>query len=159
MQDWPIISTRKLNADIAVKSGETIILGGLVKTSKAKTASKIPLLGDIPLIGKYLFGSTSDVESRSELLVFLTPYVLDTAESIAAEARRRKDYLDVEGLWTKGWSDSKLADETISQKVKRTTAENEAARAAERAARTNRTLRFVRPAPPPPATNTPAAQP
>jgi hypothetical protein len=64
-------------------------------------------------------------------LVFLTPYVLDTPESMAAEARRRKDYLDVKGMWTKGWSDSKLADETMRQKLKREKAEHATERARE----------------------------
>ncbi len=134
-QDWPTTQTRKLSADIAVKSGETVILGGLVRNEKKSSSTKIPLLGDIPFIGRYLFGSTSDSEARSELLVFLTPYVLDTPESMAAEARRRKDYLNVKGMWTKGWSDSKLADETIRQKIKREQAEHAAERAREASAK------------------------
>jgi len=139
-QDWPVISTRKLTADIAMKSGETVILGGLVTTTKSKTNNKIPLLGDIPFIGRYLFGSTDDKDERTELLVFLTPYVLDTAESMDAEARRRKEYVNAEGLWTKGWSGSKLADESITQKIKRQKAEHAAALAA----RTNQPPMVIR---------------
>jgi general secretion pathway protein D len=134
-QKWPTTQTRKLSADIAVKSGETVILGGLVRNEKKNSSTKIPLLGDIPFIGQYLFGSTSATEARSELLVFLTPYVLDTPDSMAAEARRRKDYLDVKGMWTKGWSDSKLAEETIRQKMKREQAEHAAERAREKSAK------------------------
>ena len=131
-QSWPTTQTRKLSADIAVKSGETVILGGLVRSEKTTASTKVPLLGDIPFIGPYLFGSTRATDARSELLIFLTPYVLNTSESMAAEARRRKDYLDVKGMWTKGWSDSKLADETIVQKIKREKAEHALARAKER---------------------------
>jgi len=131
-QSWPTTQTRKLSADIAVKSGETVILGGLVRNEKTTSNSKVPLLGDIPFIGPYLFGSTKSSDSRSELLIFLTPYVLDTSEAMSAEARRRKDYLDVKGMWTKGWSDSKLADETIVQKIKREQAEKAAAREQEK---------------------------
>lgn len=137
-QKWPTTQTRKLSADIAVKSGETVILGGLVRTEKKNSSTKIPLLGDIPFVGRYLFGSTSATEARSELLVFLTPYVLDTPESMAAEARRRKDYLNVKGMWTQGWSDSKLADETISQKIKREKGEHAAERAREKEERDRR---------------------
>ena len=132
-QKWPTTQTRKLSADIAVKSGETVILGGLVRNEKKNSSTKVPLLGDIPFIGPYLFGSTSTSDNRSELLVFLTPYVLDTSEAMSAEARRRKDYLDVKGMWTKGWSDSKLADETVVQKIKREKAEKAAAREQEKA--------------------------
>lgn len=137
-QKWPTTQTRKLSADIAVKSGETVILGGLVRTEKKNSSTKVPLLGDIPFIGRYLFGSTSATEARSELLVFLTPYVLDTPEAMASEARRRKDYLDVKGMWTQGWSDSKLADETISQKIKREKGEHAAERAREKEERERR---------------------
>lgn len=126
-QKWPTTTTRKLSADIAVRSGDTVILGGLVRNEKKNSSTKIPLLGDIPFIGPYLFGSTSRSDNRSELLVFLTPYVLDTPEAMQREASRRKDYLDVKGLWTKGWSDSRLADETIVQKMKREQAERAAA--------------------------------
>jgi general secretion pathway protein D len=120
---WPTVVSRQITADIAVKNGETVILGGLIRNSHSSSNTKIPLLGDIPFIGPYLFGSTSTSDDRSELLVFLTPYVLDNAESREAEARRRKDYLDIKGMWTKGWSDSKLADETIVQKLNREKAE------------------------------------
>jgi len=136
-QAWPTTQTRKLSADIAVKSGETVILGGLVRNEKTSSNSKVPLLGDIPFIGRYLFGSTSDSDTRSELLIFLTPYVQNTPEEGAAEARRRKDYLDVKGMWTKGWSNSKLADETVVQKINREKEEHAAERARERDARNN----------------------
>ena len=109
-QYWPTITTRKLSADVSVGSGETVILGGLVKNSKGYSTSGIPILKDIPYIGKYLFGSTSQTESRSEMLVFLTPYVIDSAADMDREARRRKDYINATDIWTKGWSDSKLAD-------------------------------------------------
>jgi hypothetical protein len=109
-EKWPTVKTRKLSADISVGSGETVILGGLVNTDKKSSESGIPFLMDIPVIGKYLFGSTSKETVRSEMLVFLTPYVIDNPEDMRREARRRKDYLDATDVWTKGWSDSDLAD-------------------------------------------------
>jgi general secretion pathway protein D len=109
-QDWPTITTRKLSADVSVGNGETVILGGLVKGAKSDSEAGIPLLKDIPYIGKHLFGSTKRSTVRSELLVFLTPYVIDNPEDMRREARRRKDYLDATDVWTKGWSDSDLAD-------------------------------------------------
>ncbi len=117
-QDWPTITTRKLSADVSVGNGETVILGGLVKTAMNNSESGIPILKDIPYIGKYLFGSVKSSEARSELLVFLTPYVIDNPEDMAREARRRKDYINATDIWTKGWSDSKLADPVADSEMK-----------------------------------------
>jgi hypothetical protein len=69
------------------------------------------LLKDIPWIGKWLFGYVSQAESRSELLVFMTPYVLDDAKSAQIEAARRKSVLSDPIPWDDhGWSASELAD-------------------------------------------------
>lgn len=103
--------TRKLSADITVENRQTVVLGGLSQTEYSTIDSGIPILKDIPYIGRYLFGSTKDVETRQELLMFLTPYVLDDAESAVAEARRRKLTLSDERPWDDhGWSASPLAD-------------------------------------------------
>jgi len=118
-QKWPTVITRKLSADVSVSDGETVILGGLVKTDKKNSSSGIPILKDIPYIGKYLFGSTSAEENRSELLVFLTPYVINTQTDMDRETRRRKDYINATDIWTKGWSDSKLADPVPAAEMKK----------------------------------------
>lgn len=103
--------TRKLSADITVENRQTVVLGGLSQTEYSTEESGIPILKDIPWIGKYLFGSTKEVETRQELLMFLTPYVLDDAESAVAEARRRKLTLSDPKPWDDhGWSASPLAD-------------------------------------------------
>ncbi len=117
-QEWPTVTSRKLSADVSVANGETVILGGLVKTAKSNSESGIPILKDIPYIGKYLFGSVKSSEARSELLVFLTPYVIKTPEDMSREARRRKDYINATDIWTKGWSDSKLADPVSDSEMK-----------------------------------------
>lgn len=117
-QAWPTITTRKLSADVSVGNGETVIFGGLVKTSKSDSSSGIPILKDIPYVGKYLFGMTKKEENRSELLVFLTPYVIDDGTDMDREARRRKDYINATDIWTKGWSDSKLADPVSAAEMK-----------------------------------------
>ena len=105
---WPTIDSAELTASVAVRSGETIVLGGLVSSTIKATVSKIPILGSIPLLGG-LFRHTSEKEERSEVVVFITPYVLDTPEEIEARTVGRKDALHVGNLWPKGWSDSKLA--------------------------------------------------
>lgn len=107
---WPTPVTRKISGSVAVDNGQTVVIGGLVTQTKTSTEGGIPFLRDIPWIGKYLFGYTSESDVRTELLVFLTPYVFETSTDAQAEAKRRKDYLDAAGVWNRGWSNSELAD-------------------------------------------------
>lgn len=109
--DWPIVSSREMTASVSVRNGETIILGGLVKNDQTENKNGIPFLNKIPFLG-FLFGSASDTGKRTEVVVFITPYVLDTPEEIETESARRKAALsgDTDGMWEKGWSDSNLAD-------------------------------------------------
>ena len=113
---YATVTTRKISSDVSVENRQTIVMGGLTKKTNVKSESGIPILKDIPLIGKWLFGSVSMKEARSELLVFMTPYVLDDAESAQVEAMRRKKALSDPRPWEDGgWSASPLAD-PISQK-------------------------------------------
>ena len=107
---WPSPSTRKISGNISVNDGQTVVIGGLVEHKIIEEEGGIPFLKNIPWIGRYLFGYTDFSDSRSELLVFLTPYVFKSSEEAQAEAKRRKDYLDAPGVWNKGWSNSNLAD-------------------------------------------------
>ncbi len=106
---YPTVNTRKLQADVAVKDGQTVVLGGLVQGEKKNDRTGIPFLMDIPILG-YLFGSTTTNEKRVELLVFLTPYVMKTSEDAQREALYRKDALNASDIWTTRWSRSPLAD-------------------------------------------------
>jgi general secretion pathway protein D len=111
---WPIVSRRKMNATIAVTSGDTIMLGGLTKKTERNSANKIPFLGDIPLLG-IPFRNSKKADQRDEVVVFITPYVLDTPEDIRNDAKRRRDAIDVGGLWKRGWSNSRLADPSAEE--------------------------------------------
>lgn len=71
----PIINTREIDADINIRNGSTIILGGLISKQKNTAINKIPLLGDIPLLGK-LFQSKQITNVNMELLIFITPKIL-----------------------------------------------------------------------------------
>ncbi len=109
-------TTRKLTADSILDNGQTVVLGGLTNSEHSESESGIPILKDIPWVGKYLFGSTISTEDRKELLVFMTPYVLNDAEAAQAEAIRRKQSFSDTRAWEDyGWSTSELAD-PISQK-------------------------------------------
>ena len=103
--------TRKMSADILLENMQTVVLGGLTETFTQEEETGIPLLKDIPWIGKWLFGSVSQSENRKELLVFMTPYVLEEGEAAQAEALRRKKALSDTRPWDDhGWSASPLAD-------------------------------------------------
>jgi len=71
----PIVSTSQAETTVMVKDGVTIIIGGLKKDEKIKTVKKIPLLGDIPLLGM-LFRNTVDENNRTELVILLTPHIM-----------------------------------------------------------------------------------
>ena len=75
--DSPIISTRELKTRLAVKNGQSIMMGGLVNKDNSITQSKIPLLGDIPLLG-WAFKYESHKNDKTELLVMITPYVIES---------------------------------------------------------------------------------
>ena len=107
---------RKMSADILLENMQTVVLGGLTETKVEESTSGIPVLKDIPWVGKWLFGKVDQSEVRKELLVFLTPYVLDDAQAAQAEALRRKKTMSDSTPWDDhGWSASELAD-PVSQK-------------------------------------------
>jgi len=82
----PIVNQRQADTTVSVRDGETIILGGIIRNSVTSSVKKIPLLGDIPLLGN-LFRSTDKSNTKTELLVFLTPRVVRDPD----EARRLKE--------------------------------------------------------------------
>ena len=103
----PIVLSREFDASISVPDRGTIAMGGLITTETDESTTKIPLLGDIPLIGKFLFSSTSEKEVQRELLVLLTPYVMTNSEEMKKETERiyKKTSLTPDD-WS--WSDSQL---------------------------------------------------
>lgn len=77
--DAPIVNQREANTTASVKDGQTIVLGGIISNTLQDTVYKVPVLGDIPLLGN-LFKSRSKVNDHTELLVFLTPHVVSSPE-------------------------------------------------------------------------------
>lgn len=70
------IDTKHIKTQVMVEDGGTVVLGGIYQHNERNTASKVPLLGDVPLLG-YLFRTTSRSNDKTELLVFITPKVVD----------------------------------------------------------------------------------
>jgi type II secretory pathway component GspD/PulD (secretin) len=73
--DVPIVTTSEAETSVVIKDGVTIIIGGLKQESRKKTTKRLPILGDIPLLG-YFFGNTSDELSKKDLVILLTPHII-----------------------------------------------------------------------------------
>jgi type II secretory pathway component GspD/PulD (secretin) len=80
--EYPVISTREAQTTIRAKSGEMVVLGGLKIDNTTENHNGIPLLGRIPFLGR-LFSAISKEKTQSELMIFLTPEVLETDEQSA----------------------------------------------------------------------------
>jgi type II secretory pathway component GspD/PulD (secretin) len=71
----PVISKREVNTVVTVKDGQSVLIGGLIQTSEEKRRSKVPILGDIPLLG-LPFRTEQMTKAKTELLVILTPHIV-----------------------------------------------------------------------------------
>lgn len=72
----PIIDTRSLDSNVLIKSGDTLAIGGLLQDEVTKARSKVPILGDIPVLG-YFFQEKLNARTKRNLLVFVTPTIID----------------------------------------------------------------------------------
>ena len=78
---YPSIDTRNVTTQIAVNNGDTAVIGGIFEETNNNDVTKVPLLGDIPILG-YLFKTTNKATEKTELLIFLTPRIIK--ESVTA---------------------------------------------------------------------------
>jgi general secretion pathway protein D len=79
----PVIDNRSANTVAVTPDGQTVVLGGLMQNSKAKSDTKIPVLGDIPVLGA-LFKRTVKNDSQTELMIFLTPHIVQAPSQLVA---------------------------------------------------------------------------
>ena len=77
----PSIDTRAVETQVLVEDGQTVVLGGIYETERRETISKVPFLGDIPAVG-VLFRSKQVQNDKSELLIFVTPRILEEGSTI-----------------------------------------------------------------------------
>jgi general secretion pathway protein D len=90
LQSWSIVS-RKANTSLVAKDGQTIIIGGLMKSKKTNSQSGIPFLRSIPILG-YLFGGGRKEAEKTELILLITPHVITSrtqADAITREFSER----------------------------------------------------------------------
>jgi general secretion pathway protein D len=88
--DSPTIRQRRISSTVAIQSGQTIALGGLIRDGVTSNQSGVPLLSDIPLLGN-LFKNTTNTKNRTELLILITPVVIrDDREALALTEQLRR---------------------------------------------------------------------
>jgi type II secretory pathway component GspD/PulD (secretin) len=72
----PVIDTRSLDSNVLIKSGDTLAIGGLLQDEVTKARTKVPILGDVPILG-YFFQEKMNARVKRNLLVFVTPTIID----------------------------------------------------------------------------------
>jgi type IV pilus assembly protein PilQ len=75
IQNIPTLATKKATTELLVDDGDTLVIGGITKSTAVADDSGVPLLSKIPVLG-YLFGQTQDVSKQEELLIFMTPKIV-----------------------------------------------------------------------------------
>ena len=80
MDGIPNITEKSITTNVVVANKSTIVLGGLINREDATSVEKIPILGDIPILG-FLFTSKAFKEGKSELVFFITPQIVDPKEN------------------------------------------------------------------------------
>lgn len=89
----PPLTMRKAETVIALSSGQTMAIGGLISSENSKDITKIPILGDIPVIGQ-LFRSTSFTKGETELIIFMTPTIVDAKDYVPGASTDMKDFIN-----------------------------------------------------------------
>ena len=89
----PVIDIRSADTVAVTADGQTVIIGGLIEADKSVTDTKIPVLGDIPVIGN-LFKRKQRSDSKNELLIFLTPHIVQNPTELAALSARERAKAD-----------------------------------------------------------------
>ena len=89
----PSTRMRNLKTVVVVPDQQTVVLGGLVRDSESQSVSKVPLLGDIPVLG-YLFRSTEKTIQKQNLLLMLTPYIIESNADLDKISKRKQEERD-----------------------------------------------------------------
>ncbi len=97
-QTYPIIAKKRIQTIFSLENNKTAAIGGLTETSEKEVEKKIPLLGDIPFIGRYLFSHSSTEKSQKETIIFVTvglanPNEIEPREGLPENARLVQPYL------------------------------------------------------------------
>jgi general secretion pathway protein D len=105
----PVTSKQKVKTQAILRHGESIIIGGLVKNYNRDAKTKLPLLGDIPLLGDTLFSSSTKKDEQDNLVVILTPYIIAKSEKLS---QLQKDLGELKNI-------QKIYNQEIFKKIKK----------------------------------------
>jgi general secretion pathway protein D len=86
----PKLGKRDIKTKVTVNDGKTIVIGGLIKNEKNATVNKVPILGDIPLLG-WLFKKKTVSHKKTNLLVFITPHIVTKQEKLDSITRQKRE--------------------------------------------------------------------
>jgi Flp pilus assembly secretin CpaC len=92
-QAGPTTSKRSASTTVVVKDGQTMVIGGLIRDNVTSSESKVPFLGDIPILG-WLFKSKQTSVDKTNLMIFITPYIIKNENEAADITRRKGDALE-----------------------------------------------------------------
>lgn len=95
----PVIDKRSADTVVVTPDGQTVIIGGLIADQKTESVSKIPWLGDIPYLG-LAFRSTQKKDVKTELLIFLTPHIVQAPGQLAALTTQEKEQSNLNKAYT-----------------------------------------------------------
>ena len=88
--DLPIISSKKASTKIMIKDGQTIVIGGLISEDSSDVVKKVPLLGNVPILGK-LFSYKAKSDEKRELLIFVTPHIISPEGERESEKKKKQE--------------------------------------------------------------------
>jgi len=98
----PIITRRRANTTVTVRDGETIVIGGLISDRYEKRGNKVPILGDIPVIG-FFFRRDIETVAKTELLIVITPHVVMSPSSLQVERGKSLTNEQIDRLSLPDW--------------------------------------------------------
>ena len=105
--DAPVIAKRAAQSRVAIRDGQTIVIGGLMEDRTTDTVDKVPLLGDIPVLGA-LFRHSVKKKTKTELLIFLTPHVAQQPSDLEGMSESEASSKTIRGAVSEGALDEHL---------------------------------------------------
>lgn len=113
----PTTTKRSTKTSVVVKDNQTVVIGGLIEERVEENVTKVPLLGDIPLLG-WLFKNTSYKKNKTNLIVFLTPHIVREASHLERLTEDKKvEFARTEEMYKKGELLVKFKEDTSEEKI------------------------------------------
>jgi len=109
---FPITQIRRINTEFAVASGMTVAIGGLTQGEEREVVRKVPLLGDLPVVGKYLFTHTRTEEIQDEIIIFVSVKAINTTDEL-----NDRDGIPEEGKLIHTWLDIRQEEAAEAEKA------------------------------------------